>query len=316
MTPEVFAEWMRRQGRRVLRTPSTYWHSQGPGAYQAFPYHWVIQPSDDELHQFIGQNRVLALRYSAPVDGEVGCLSYHAVIDDPSYGLNSLSRQTRNNVRLGLRNCSVEPITFERLAREGLALQRDTLARQGRNMALSPEAWQATCLAAAELPGFEAWAALVEARLAASMIIFRMQDWYYLLSQQCERAYLRARVNNALSFEVTRNLLSRSGVRSILYGLHSLDAPDSVDEFKFRMGYRAKPVRQRVVFHPWLAPMMNVASHTLLRLALALRPGQPTLSKAEGMLRFYLLGRLPAGEQRARVCVDRFYARGSLGNSP
>ena len=115
---------------------------------------------------------------------------------------------------------------------------------------------------------------------------------------------MKAYVNNALNFVVTQTLLGRPGVRSVLYSLHSLDAPASMDQFKFRMGYRAKPVRQRVIFHPWLSPMMNAASHALLRLALALRPGHPLLSKAEGMLRFYLQARPAAAQPMAPGCLE------------
>jgi hypothetical protein len=88
-------------------------------------------------------------------------------------------------------------------------------------------------------------------------------------------------------------------VRSILYGLHSLDAPPSVDEFKFRMGYTAKAVRQRVVFHPWLRPAFNPLSHAAVRGLRKWLPGSPLLAKAEGMLRFYLQGRLPLELQQA-----------------
>src|SRR5512139_3510764 len=117
-----------------------------------------------------------------------------------------------------------------------------------------------------------------------------MDDCCYMLYQQCLRRYLADHVNNALSYTVTYELMKRPPTRTILYGLHSLDAPSSVDEFKFRMGYIAKPVRQRVVFHPALQPLANPSSHSLMRKARQLLPGNPTLAKAEGMLRFYLQG--------------------------
>jgi hypothetical protein len=69
-----------------------------------------------------------------------------------------------------------------------------------------------------------------------------------------------------------------------------------VDEFKFRMGYAAKPVRQRVVFHPWLIPAFNRATHAVIR-KLAGLTGHPTLSKVEGLMRFYREGRRPAEDQ-------------------
>ena len=86
-------------------------------------------------------------------------------------------------------------------------------------------------------------------------------------------------------------------MQSILYGLHSLDAPSSVDEYKIRMGYTAKPVRQRVVFNPYVRPFLNPVTmgfaHGLQRIA----PGNPTLSKAEGMLRFYREGKRSLEDQ-------------------
>ena len=49
MDAETFAEWLRRQGHRVVHTASCYWYDAGPQVYQAFPYHWIIDPVEDEL---------------------------------------------------------------------------------------------------------------------------------------------------------------------------------------------------------------------------------------------------------------------------
>lgn len=297
MNAEIFAEWLRRQGHIVQRTASSYWFDQGPRTFQAFPYHWVLSIPDAELNEFLRQTQSIGLRYSAPLENNLGKISYHAVFEDDTYDFETLGKWARKNVRRGLKNCSVEPIAFERLADEGWALQLDTLDRQGRDLEVSDALWRQRCLAAADLDGFDAWGALVNGRLAASVITFQMDDCAYMLYQQCHRDYLSEHVNNALSFVVTRAMVERPHVRSILYGLHSLDAPASVDEFKFRMGYSAKPVRQRVVFHPWLAPLFNPASHAVLRQLCRWRPENPTLAKTEGMLRFYLQGKRPLDQQ-------------------
>ncbi|MEW6285006.1 MAG: hypothetical protein AB1509_02150 [Chloroflexota bacterium] len=297
MNAEIFAEWLRRQGHTVIKTQSSYWAEFGPRVFQAFPYHWLIEPSEDELVGLLKEHRALGLRYSSPFSAGEGAASYHAVYEGKGYGYETLGKWSRKNVRRGLSHCRVEPISFERLAEEGFDLQVDTLARQGRKLHLEKQTWHTRCLSARDLPGFDAWGALVNGRLAASVITFQMGEWGYMLYQQCHRDFLAEHVNNALSFVVTCALLERPETRAILYGLHSLDAPPSVDEFKFRMGYTAKPVRQRVVFHPWLRPFMNRASHTLLKAGLRLKPGHPALSKAEGMLRFYLQGRLPLEKQ-------------------
>lgn len=297
MNPGTFAEWLRRQGHNVVRTPSSWWFDQGPRVYQAFPYHWLIRPDREELIGFLRRTRSLGLRYSTDLDFPEGCISYHAVYQGEEYHLEQLGRWARKNVRRGLKNCVVEPITFERVAREGWDLQIDTLDRQGRRLEVERRVWERRCQAAGELPGFQAWGALVDGSLAASVITFLMDDTIYMLYQQCKRQYLTAHVNNALGFEVTRQAILRPEVRGILYGLHSLDAPPSVDEFKFRMGYQAKPVRQRVVFHPLLAPLFNPLTHRILSRGRRWKPGSPTLAKAEGMVRFYLQGRRPLGEQ-------------------
>jgi hypothetical protein len=245
----------------------------------------------------------VGLRYSTPVDARQGRLSYHAVYEKPSYALEQLERRTRRNVQIGLKNCSVEPISFERLAEEGWDLENDTESRQNRASAMRREAWRKKCLAAADLPGFEVWGALVGSRLAASMITFQMGDCCEMLYQEVLREYLPARVCNALCFVVTRTMVERPGIDSLLYGVQSLDAPASVDEFKFRMDYAAKPVRQRVLFHPLLSPFFNRGTHALAKRLLARRPS-PALAKAEGLVRFYLEGKRPLREQPVPTALE------------
>ena len=303
MNADIFAEWLRRQGHRIVRTPSSYWCDQGLRVYQAFPYHWLIQPTEQELSRFLSEHQAVGLRYSTVLQAPVGLFSYHAVLENSNYDFEHLGKWARKNVRRGLKHCVVQPISFERLAEEGWELQRDTLNRQGRQLKATRETWQQRCRATTQLPGFEAWGALVEGRLAASVITFQMQNCAYLLYQQCRRDYLERHVNNALSFVVTQTLITRPGVDTILYGLHSLDAPAQVDEFKFRMGYQPKPVRQRVVFHPALTPFLNRASEAAARQFLRWRPGSSTLSKGAGLIRFYLQGQQPLEQQTWPDCL-------------
>jgi hypothetical protein len=305
MNAEIFAEWFRRRGCQVARTKSTYWVNLGRRVYQAFPYHWLIQPGEAELEEFIQTHRALGLRYSTALEAPVGCLSYHAVMEKSAYDLGSLGKKARYDVRHGLRNCTIQKISFERLAEEGWLLQKDTLERQNRQGAMSFATWRSLCYATAGLPGFEAWGALIEGKLGASAMVFQLSDWVYILYQQSHRKYHPIKVNNALIFIVTKEMAHRPTVRSIFYGLHSLDAPASLDEFKFRMGYVPKPLRQRVVFHPWIAPCIGRLSHAVVRNLLKLTPGNPIAAKAEGMMRFYLEGRRPLEDQNCQEILRK-----------
>jgi hypothetical protein len=303
MNAEVFAEWLRRQGYRVVRTPSSYWYEVSPRVYQAFPYHWVIEPQEEELLGLLRENKAIALRYSTPLTAPQGKISYHVVSEGPSFDLTSLSRQARQNARRGLDYASIEPIPLSRLASEGWRLRLETLTRQGRAGAENEDWWRRLCLSAQDLPGFEAWGATHNGELVASFLAFTCDSCYTLPHEQSATSHLEYRVNNAIFYFVTHEALKRPGISKVFLCLQSLDAPASVDEFKFRMGYTPQPVRQRVVFHPWLAPALNRGSHVLVKQLLRWYANHPALPKIEGMLRFCLEGKRPLNEQNWPECL-------------
>ncbi len=303
MNADIFAEWLRRQGYRVLRTASSYWYEASPRVYQAFPYHWLIEPSERELRGLLVKHNAIALRYSTPLTSPRGKVSYHVVCRDPAYDLAGLSRQTRQNVRRGLEYATIVPIPLSRLATEGWALRQDSLARQGRAGAETEEWWVRLCKSAEDLPGFEAWGAIHDGELVASFLAFVCDDCYTLPHEQSASAHLEHRTNNAIFFAVTQAAIRRPGISEVFFCLHSLDAPESVDQFKFRMGLTPKPVRQRVVLHPLLAPFFNRLTHKAVRHLLARNPQNPTLAKAEGMIRFFLDGRRPPNAQDWPECL-------------
>ncbi len=304
MNAEIFSEWLRRQNYRVLRTASSYWFNPGFGVWQAFPYHWVFQPPESELLELLTACRGIGLRFSPPLEAPVGCLSYHAVLDKTPYDLTGLRKKARYDVRQGLEKCHIQQISFQELAQRGWRLQADTLDRQGRGTSMTFAAWKRLCLAGQDLQGFAAWGAVINGDIGAAAITARIEDWCYILYQQSHREYLPAKINNALTFVLTQEMLARPEISHIHYGLHSLDAPASVDEFKFRMGYSPKPVRQRVVFHPFLRPLINRPTHTVLQRLNQKMPGHPILAKAEGMVRFYLEGLKPLQAQQWPTCLE------------
>lgn len=294
--PEVFAEWLQRQGMQVLKTPSSYWYETVPRVYQAFPYHLLISPDEEELSGMFARG-VLALRYSTPVESPRGAVSYHVVYEQDGYDIRSLPSNARGHVRKGLSMAVVEPISLEMLASEGWELRRDTLIRQGREQAESESWWKNLCLSAEGLPGFEAWGAHAQGRLVAALLAFDYGDTFSILYQQSRSDFLRYGVNNALTHVITGEVLGREGPRTLFYGLHSLDAPTSVDEFKFQMRYIPKPVRQRVDFHPFFRPFINPLSHAVLKIGSRVFPRFFFVTKTEGMVRFYLDGRRPPSRQ-------------------
>lgn len=291
MNADIYAEWLRRQGQRVVRTQNTYWHSEGFRVYQAFPYHRLIAPSRLELAEIFSSHHATAVRFCTSADSNDGCPSYSIVFEGKRYDFDILGYRTRKNVRRGLRNCHVEPISLMRLVNEGWPARRDALERQGRHLALTRELWQKRYLYATDLPGFQAWGAIVGDHLAGYIVTFRMGECICIIDQQSHRQYLNLNINNAITYLVSQDAVSQQGVKLVFYGHESLDAPPRVAEFKFHMGYEAKPVRQLIKFHPFFSPFVNAATYSAARCAARLFPENRALSKAAGMLRFSLAGK-------------------------
>jgi hypothetical protein len=290
MTPEMYAEWLREVGHRVAKSESSFWFDQGPHAFQAFPYHWLLTPSEDEIQELMRKNHMVALRYSAPEGSYRAVKSYHIVCRDRSYGLGSLPRQSRQNVQSGLSKCTVQEISLDRLAAEGWMLRRDTVERQGRNDDTSESEWKRRMLSASHYGGFRAWGAFVGGKLAASLFGFQCQDTMILLEHQSLGEFVPLRANHALTYTVTTALMSDPAVKAIFYTLQSLDAPPAVDEFKLRMGYESVSIGQRVAFHPLVTPFVGNRAHSIVRAFREKHPKSHGLSKMEGMMRFYLDG--------------------------
>jgi hypothetical protein len=307
MNVETFSKWLVRQGHYIIKTESSYWYNAGPRVLQAFPFGWLIQPSEKELRELTLGKGNLAVRYSTPFDCPDGIVSYHVVLTSP-YDIEMLRPQARNGIRRGMENCRVERIGCDRMATEGWLLQKDTLERQGRSTSMDQGEWECICNSAADLPGFEIWAAMVGDELAATLITVRIDDTFYVPYAQCFSKYMCLHANNALFYNASRAMLAEDGVKSIFFSLHSLDAPPTVNDFKFRMGLIAKPVRQKIYFHPLLKPLANEMTYKPLKKWSERKPENPFLAKTEGMLRFYLEGRRPLTEQVWPDCLKEFKA--------
>lgn len=293
----LMAQWFESQGLRVIYSASSGWVEFSRGIFQSFPYYRLINPSNQELVKIFKNYHAMALRYSTPLNHGAGKLSYHIVCDKESFPLHSLCKKARHDIAHGMEYAVYRPIPIDQLAYEGWTLRSETLARQGRLHAENQKFWENLCLSAEGNPAFEAWGAIHEGKLVAALFTCTVDKVMSILYQQSLTAHLKFGVNNTLAHICARNAMECSDIKRVFYGLESLDAPSSVDEFKLRMGFSAQPVRQRVVPNPTLQPFFNPSSHNLLKILLNFQPGNYTLAKAEGMFRFYLDGKLPLTKQ-------------------
>jgi hypothetical protein len=255
----TYAGFLRAIGHRVVSTPSGYWYDASRFFYLSAPPNRIYDPADGELRAVLRRPPCLGVRFAAPLQGR-GKLSYQIACDNAAYGINALSANVRSKVRRGLKRCAVGPVPFPLIATAGRQAHHDTVARQGRDGVLGGEKWDRFCAAAAATPGIEGWGAWVGNVLAAFLVTVTFEDNVeFMLARSCSDQ-LGAYPNNALIFSVTEEMLVRRGVREITFGLESLEPVGPLDEFKFGMGFRARPVRQRIVFHPLLRILLRQAT--------------------------------------------------------
>ena len=288
MQSEAYLEFQARQGHRIVETESCYWYNAQPGFYFYFPYHRLITPNDEELKRLLWGEPCVGIRYFTPLD-HIGKESYMIVCTDKNYDFASLdAHSARRETRKGLETFEIRQMEFKELATLGSNLDHDTLVRQGRAVLGQEEKkWRLYCSSTAGLEGFEAWGAFSNNNLAAFMVTYQMEDHFTILHQGSATRYLPLYPNNALVYFVTKLKLASPNVNTVYYGPQSLDAPESLDKFKFRMGFQKKPMKQTIIFNPLIKPFINGFTHKCIKLLSASKPKSDTFRKIEGTVRFY-----------------------------
>lgn len=289
MRSEPFLEFLARQGHRIIETESCYWYKAEPRFFFYFPYHKLIMPGEDELKRLLWGKPNIGVRYFTPMNLR-GKESFMIVCDEKNYDFTSLDpHSARRETRKGLENVEIRQMEFKELATLGSSLVHDTLNRQGRaHLRQEEKKWRLYCLSAQGLEGFEAWGAFAGNNLAAFMLTYQMEDHFTILQQGSATIYLPLYPNNALVYYVTKLKLASPDVNAVYYGPQSLDAPESLDKFKFRMGFQKKPMKQVIVFNPVIKPFIGGFTHKCIKLLSMSMPKSDVFRKIEGTLRFYL----------------------------
>ena len=286
MQPEALSELFIRQGYRIFKSESCYWYNVQPGFYFNIPYHRLISPSKEELNRILRGIPCIAIRYFTPIDC-VGKSSYMIVCSDKNYDITSVdAKYARRQTRRGLENFQIRQIDFKELVNHN-SINIDTLIRQGRMRRIWTEKrWKLYCLSADGLSGLEAWGAFYENNLSAFIVAYQMDDYFEILHHSSATKYLQLYPNNALVYFLTKLKLTSKEVNHVSYGPESLDAPESLETFKFRMGFQKLPMKQVIVFHPFIRPFIKGSTLSLIQRISRTRP-EDFWRKLEGILRFY-----------------------------
>jgi len=300
---ENLAVFLRLRGRKVIPAAGVFWTDFEPNSrfLMSFPDQ-AIPAGSSEISALLRSERALAARYPS-VEGD-GITSGLYLYRRRAYSLSDVHRQLRNGVRRGLEHCEIRPVTPDELRREGLALNRDTLARQKRESTEfgGKPGWRRFVDAVeACRPFVEATGAFVDGKLAAYIIGCKDNGWMHLLYQYSRASLMPMHPNHALAYSVIARALEDPAIKMICNGPKVLLQEDGLHQFKTRLGYEVEPQQVAIQVHPWASPLLvnraaaNFAAAIGRRLTGRSRITKP-LQIIEAAYRTQLAARTPAGE--------------------
>lgn len=280
------AEFMQRRGRRIAETPGCLWHSVENRFFMSVPYNLPVDPDPDAVHRLLESERAVGVRF--PSMHRAGLPGGFYACSRKPYELGTIHQKMRSLVRRGIETFAVRPIEEAELLRQGMQLNRDTLARQGR---YDPEFgeqahWEKLVRAVYTSVGVVAHGAFSGCRLAAYMITCRDDGWLHILHQMSRSETLQQNPNHALTFTVTSVAAADPTLQGTSYGLVSLLHTDGLHLYKTRLGYEVVERTSCFEFHPLLASVLgSQAACVVARFLQRVRPQDQRIEKIEAVLR-------------------------------
>lgn len=194
-------------------------------------------------------------------------------------------RQFRQKLRSGGRFCSVGPIAWSDLEREGLRVNRAAVAagRSSHRSWCRPERWRRCCRALACDPQMEAWGCRVEGQLAAFLLLWIETRTAHGFVLHWDPALAWAHPTHCLYDGALNALFARGTIDAVMVGRQTIPARPDLDRFKRHAGFAAEPCSLKLAAHPLLAPVLrgHGSASLLRRLARAGSSTWPLLNQLE-----------------------------------
>lgn len=284
MESNIIASFLNKQGKYIFKTKSCWWfneYSQNHILF-SFPLHKRVKPDRDELKEIFSKKFFFAIHYLGNSENN-GDRSFIWVRKTP-YQIEDLSGNIRSKIRRGLKNCEIKKITFSELCSQAYTAHKKTIERHGE---------KATSLGISNdldlCSAYEAWGAYINNQLIAYLVTVCIDDWGTILVSRSANSYLKYYPNNALIYSITQELLSRSDINIVSYGLNSmLEKHDTLDDFKLSMGFTHEPVVRCITLNPLIKPVFNHFACRVLGYISPLFLSNFQLNRLKGFLRIVI----------------------------
>ncbi len=282
---EYVEAWNRHGLKAYLGTGRAFWvASEGVGLARC-PENCFDVPSGRETRSLLWRSRCVVASYVRLPDEAHPANAFLYVCASRDYNLERLAPRARRDARRALRAFRFEFLDPAALLANGARPYGDTRARAGLSDG-SPEAFQGYTAFQSSLPGYRFVGAWSGSQLAAYMWIQMIDDWTAIGSYSSNE-HLRSCPNDGLVNFALDYFRTQSCCREVIYGLSSIQETErtsTLDDFKKKVGFEARPVYRAFVFHPLVRPLVNPLTNWIVHGLLKLSPQNRRLRKAAGLL--------------------------------
>jgi len=289
MTEAEYIEQQRQLGCRIHEHQGLAWRQRGPGFAQPV---FEFRPFAPGAFQPRRLRALLGYVHQVPDASQAHRTVEFMAMDRPtlaSYSLAALDGKKRNQVRQGLRLCSVhrldnlEPVLEDmrqiNISQATRLLQDATFDTPPEAYERGADAWRTRCRRLFALPGRLWWGAFADDHLVAYAVTLHVEHCVFLESTKTHSDAFRRRPTDALYHALLEHL---AGDATCTRLFNSPVSRPSLDEFKRQFRFAPTPVHY-YYSAPRLRGLASLVLHRLRRASSALhRAGARTAQTPAG----------------------------------
>lgn len=288
MTLGDYALRLNSQGARVVPGRNeTIWIEREFRALARIPEFMTVPPCPGDVEAVLKDGRAVVATYNLEPDDSHPVNAWFYVCTDRTYAIERLSPPMRRNVRRGLNELRIAPLSPDQLLTHGMQAFCDTRTRVGLSDG-TPENFHQRFSQRVKCPAHVFLGAWKGDALAAFLSITEVDDWADIEGCFSRTDLLNSRPNDSLMYTALSRYLIEEGRRLVSYGLSSAQSESNAQTlhvFKTKVGFQAIPMHRAFVFHPLLRPFVGRVTLGMIGLLLHIRPESRWLKKADGILR-------------------------------
>jgi hypothetical protein len=284
---DQYADDLMRTGTAIYsRSPSEFWMRYESWGAMRMPTFAIGEPPAATLREVLGWSRAVVATYLLEPDAEHPANAELFICADREYSIEKLPKDRRQNVRRGMRELRIEPLTTEQVLTHGFRAFSETRSRVGLTDG-TPEGFAARFRARGKCRGHAFLGAWHGDQLIAYLSTTLVDDWVEIEGGFSTNDARLLRPNDTLVAMLLLDHLASKRCRLVSYGLSSIQADTNASglhEFKRKLGFEAKPVHRVFAVHPFLRPFVNRLTQRCVRKLLKVAPQNRILKKGDGML--------------------------------